>query len=381
MHGRASRGVSTILAANNERFQLVITHRLHRIAIVTAALTALVGQVHASENFDLRYPPGFGGADMSAPLDPGWYFQLLAYSYSGKVKSPTAATVDITAAPFSVPIPGAAANVPLDASVRLKVNALIPRVAYMSSTKWLGATVGFTALLPLAEKESTISAKAGPVAFNAAASLLPAQDQAFIAAGLAQGLAQQAGALSSRSSGLGDLELAPLLRWNLDPAQVLAALSVTLPTGQYDKNKTANASAGNFYTLRPGVQYSAIGDGWDMGVRAGYSVNTRNKDTGYRSGASVNVDWAVSKSLSESLRIGAVGYGFVQTTKDTIDRDPTLAQTLTLGKKGRVFGIGPSLTWIKGSGEMLVEGRATREFSAKDRPEGNSVWINVVVPL
>jgi hypothetical protein len=356
-------------------------HRLHRIALAAAVLGALGGQVHASENYDLRYPPGFGGADMSAPLDPGWYFQFLAYSYSGKVKSPTAAAVDLTAAPFSVPIPGAAATVPLDATVRLKVNALIPRVAYMSSTKWLGATVGFTALLPLAQKESKISATVGPVAFNAPASLLPAQDQAFISAGLSQGLQQEAAALSSRSSGLGDLELAPLLRWNLDPAQVIAALFVTLPTGQYDKDKTANASAGNFYTLRPGVQYSTIGDGWDLGARAGYSVNTRNKDTGYRSGASLNVDWALSKSLSESLRLGAVGYAFVQTTKDTIDRDPTLAQSLTLGKKGRVFGIGPSLTWIKGSGDMLIEGRAIREFSAKDRPEGTAVWLNVVVPL
>jgi hypothetical protein len=359
----------------------VATQRLHRAALAAIASTSLAGAVHASENYDLRYPPGFGGADMSAPLDPGWYFQFLAYSYSGKVKSSTAAAVDLTAPPFSVPIPGAAASVPLDASVRLKVNALIPRVAYMSNAKLLGATVGFTALLPLAQKESTISAKAGPVAFNAAASLLPAQDQAFIAAGLTPALEQQAGALSSRSSGLGDLEIAPLLRWNLDPAQVLAALFVTLPTGQYDKNKTANASAGNFYTLRPGVQYSTIGNGWDAGIRAGYSVNTRNKDTGYRSGASLNVDWAVSKSLSESLRLGAVGYAFVQTTKDTIDRDPTLAQTLTLGKKGQVFGIGPSLTWIKGNGELLIEGRAIHEFSAKDRPEGTAIWLNVVVPL
>lgn len=352
-----------------------------RVGSGIAIAVSLVGNTFATENFDLRYSPGFGGADMSAPVDPGWYFQMPVYTYRGKIESTSTVNADLTAAPFNVPIPGASASVPVQTRIRVAVNAIAPRLTYMSTTQWLGATVGATVLLPLVEKKANVSASVGPTSFNPAASLLPAASQAAIASGLGAAIQQQVGALSSGKFGVGDLEIAPLLRWNLDPTQILFGMFLSLPTGEYDKNRTANPGAGNFYTLRPLVQYSTVGESWDVGVRAAYSINTRNKDTGYRSGDYLNVDLSLMKSLSDALRVGAAGYALVQTTRDTVDRMPTATQLQTVGKKGQVFAIGPSVAWIKGTGEWMVEGRVLKEFAAQNRPKGTSFWVNLTVPI
>lgn len=355
--------------------------RFTRMGSMLTVVIGVTGNAAATENFDLRYAPGFGGADMSAPIDPGWYFQMPSYSYKGKVKLNSTANVDLTAPPFNVPIPGASASTPVQTEIRVRISALAPRLTFMSTEQWLGATVGATALLPLIEKKADASAAAGQTTFNAAASLLPAANQTAIANGIGTAVAQQASALSSASFGVGDLELGPILRWNLDPAQVLFGLIFALPTGAYDKNRSTNPSAGNFYTVRPMVQYSHIGESWDLGVRAAYSINTRNRDTQYRSGDHLNVDFSLMKSLSEQLRVGAAGYAFLQTTRDTVNGTPTALQALTVGKKGRSFAIGPSLAWIKGTGDWLVEGRLLKEFSVQNRPEGTALWVSLTVPL
>jgi hypothetical protein len=60
------------------------------VALGCAALAAtlMTGSASATETYSLRYAPGIGGGDMSAPLDPGWYGQIAAYAYhAGKVKN------------------------------------------------------------------------------------------------------------------------------------------------------------------------------------------------------------------------------------------------------------------------------------------------------
>ena len=48
-------------------------------ALALAAL-AVCGSAAATEDYDLRYAPGYGGADMSAPFEGGWVFQAHAYA-------------------------------------------------------------------------------------------------------------------------------------------------------------------------------------------------------------------------------------------------------------------------------------------------------------
>ena len=67
-------------------------------ALAVAALVAC-GSAAATEDYDLRYAPGYGAADMSAPFEGGWVFQAHAYAYSGNIRSTTVgAPSDVSAA-------------------------------------------------------------------------------------------------------------------------------------------------------------------------------------------------------------------------------------------------------------------------------------------
>jgi len=347
-----------------------------------AVAAATCGSALASEDYDLRYAPGIGGADMSAPFEAGWVFQAPVYVYSGGVKNSIAQVTDLTKPPFNVWTPGATATTVVDSRTQLDVNALLPRLSFMSSKTLFGATIGGTIMLPLIEKRAGAVVKGVTTTIDAPGlppALLAGLQQVFDAQ--APGQANEiAGANSNNAYGFGDLEISPILRWSTDNSQVLFITTLVTPTGGYEADRAANPSAGNFYTLRPAIQYSYIGDGWDLGSRFAYSWNTRNKDTGYRTGQYLNIDAVLMKSLSDSFRIGAAGYAVAQTTEDDVDRLPPDAatgarQAPTVGQKGHVFGLGPEVAYIKGAGEYLIDGRVMKEFAAEDRPSG---WTAVV---
>ncbi|CAH0353261.1 hypothetical protein AQB9606_03142 [Aquabacterium sp. CECT 9606] len=215
-----------------------------RLGSSLAIVISVARIANATENFDVRYAPGLGGADMSAPVDPGWYFQAPSYAYDGKISLSLTDDVDLT----DFGAPGAIATVPTQSQVRVKVGGIAPRLTFMSTTQWLGATLGATAQLPLVEKKAGVSVLVGSATFNTPLGQA-AEDQ--IASGIGASIRQQAAALTSSRFGVGDLEIAPILRWARDPEQILLAMFLSLPTGEYNKNRTANPGAGNFYTVRP----------------------------------------------------------------------------------------------------------------------------------
>lgn len=363
---------------------------LARTSVSFAVLAGICGGAAATENYDLRYAPGIGGADMSAPADPGTYFQIPLYVYSAEVKTTTSTSQSVSAAPPNgLGVPGAVATASVRSKVKLQVVGVMPRITYISTTQFLGATVGATALLPILQKKADASASVASPTF--ASPFVPGLDGAVSpAAREAVRTRIQAGATaiaedeSSKKFGVGDLEIAPVFRWNRDPDQILFVPTVILPTGGYSKDRTANPGAGKFYTFRPSVQYSHIGEGFDFGARLSFSMNTKNDDTHYRSGNYVNFDMSFMKSLNDAWRVGMAAYAVVQTTKDVYTgeaADITVGQSHTVGKRGQVFAAGPSVAWIKGAGEMLLEGRILKEFSAVDRPEGTALWLNFAMPL
>src|ERR1700760_3861524 len=66
-------------------------------ALAIAALVAC-GSAAATEDYDLRYAPGYGAADMSAPFEGGFVFQAHAYVYSGNVRGTQTVNTDLTGA-------------------------------------------------------------------------------------------------------------------------------------------------------------------------------------------------------------------------------------------------------------------------------------------
>ena len=130
-------------------------------ALAVAALVAC-GSAAATEDYDLRYAPGYGAADMSAPFEGGWVFQAHAYAYSGNVRGVQQVSTDLTAAlsaalHTTLPPNSAGAVTTIRTNEQINVNGLLPRLSFMSATTFLGATVGGTVLVPLVNKGSEAS--------------------------------------------------------------------------------------------------------------------------------------------------------------------------------------------------------------------------------
>lgn len=353
-------------------------------ALVLAAALAC-GAAHATENFDLRYAPGIGGADMSAPVEPGMYLQVPAWHYH--------TAMDLTTAPTVTPLGGGStASTVVKTRLTVDVNALLPRFTYMSTTQIWGATVGYTALLPLIDKKASLGLSSVDTTLAGPITGAPAAVQAGTIAAVNAGATAAANptiAAGNGSSGfnVGDLEVGVMLRWQKDEDQYLLVPNFIFPTGQYDKTDALNgvpsASAGKFYSFRPTFQYSHIGDGWDFGTRVSLTFNTRNSDTKYKSGSYANVDWSLMKQLPNQFRVGLEGFVVSQWTKDSLGdgRTPTAAQEATLGLKGNEYSIGPGFSWIKGAGELLVEGKYLKDVGGSGRPQGESFWISIAKPF
>jgi hypothetical protein len=369
------------------------------IALAIATLAAC-GSAAATEDYDLRYAPGYGAADMSAPFEGGWVFQAHAYAYSGNVRGVSTVSTDLTPAlsaalHTALPANSAGAVTTVHTNAQINVNGLLPRLSYMSATTFLGATLGGTALLPLVNKGNEASIHGISTTLNGIAATLPAPNQAALVALVNNGATTSTDALAAANSnktwGTGDLEVSPILRWSTERTQTLFVMTVVAPTGDYDQGRAANPSAGKFWTFRPAVQYSYIGDGWDMGSRVAYSYNTRNTLTKYKSGGYVNVDLALMKSVSESTRVGLSAYAVDQLVRDKTSltaeefaaRDAAFQarEEATLGEKGRVFGAGPEVAYIHGAGDYLLEGRIMKEFGVQTRPKGFTAFLSLSKPF
>ena len=346
-------------------------------AKVLTLVLALAGvtQAMAAENGQQRYSAGIGGSDMTTPLVPGWYVQMPMVAYhASKIKGDDgkAATTAITGMPA----------VRADTTIKADNRALLPRVTFLDSTRFLGANVGFTAMLPLVHRKATFTLSA-PSPYGAMVVAAPSVT-------LNQVLASKAASQNGSEIGIGDFEFAPLLHWEIgDHQAVTFTPTIVLPTGDYNAAQRVNPGFGNFVTFRPSVQYAFIGDGWDVGARAVLSFNTRNKDNGYYSGNMFNLDWQLMKFVSDDVRVGLQGYFVRQLSKDTQDLSlyspaqlsAGAAKEIINGNKASVNAAGPAIGWLKNGGEMLLEGKFLKEFDARNRTEGQAFWLTVSKPL
>jgi hypothetical protein len=85
----------------------------------------------------------------------------------------------------------------------------------------------------------------------------------------------------------------------------------------------------------------------------------------------------VSQSFPSKLSIGAVGYYYQQITGDS-------GGGATLGDfKGRIFGVGPSVSYVAQVGPLPVSlhARWHFEFGAQNRLEGNAAYVGLWIPL
>lgn len=330
---------------------------------VSAACLALGSTAQAAENRVQRYTPGLAGSDLTSMLVPGWYGQVaLVHYHATKLRGDDGNDFAVKT-PL---IPGASFKVN-----RFRAEAYIvqPRITYISSERLWGAHLGFTAMLPMIQRATSLSnVQAMPAMFAPAEATINGQ---------------LATSRNGSHYGMGDLEMAPILNWAIGDNQTITlAPTVVFPTGSYDTRRNVNVGFGKYYTFRPSIQYGYIGDGWDIGVRTILSFNSRNKDTGYKSGSVFNMDFALMKFIDEDVRLGVQGYVVKQFTNDhSTNAGEQIQIQYAGGNKLQAYALGPALGWLKNGGELLVEGKVLREFDARNRSEGTTYMLTVSKPL
>lgn len=329
-------------------------------ALASAMLVA--APANATENSQVRALLGAPSYELTTPQFPGLYGQIWYQHYSAdKLRDNNG---DDALPSFSQPTPAGPALV----TPKLKISAdvVVPRFTYVTEQIVADGRLGFSAALPMVKQRTTAGADV---------SFAPGTPAVVMDAVNAQ-LAAQAAANSGEESGLADAELAAFVDWAQDESRFVAGLAVVAPTGDYEAGRVVNTGAGNFWTVRPLIVASRVWEnGLELGMRATYSFNMKNKDTDVRSGQYLHADWAAMYRATDAWRLGLQGYVLTQTTKD---EGPGVEEH---GNKVRTLAAGPVVGYLAESGTWGVDFKVMQEFSVRNRPEGQVYWLRLNVRL
>jgi len=301
------------------------------------ALMACSFNAQAAESYKLRQAPvgAFGGEIAASADKPGFFgtaslTSLQIYSIAdaagNDVAPPAISPIQLNPAlPYKVAFPAGKLAFNQDQTQLNLVGG------YLTESTYGNGHVAFAINLPFIQQKRTYVVTQPAGTLTPAATVPPlspaivGQLNAGTAAANAQVQARIAAASAIQNlevSGMGDTELSTVWVRHADRLKVAAGVSLFVPTGSYDKNRGPNPGFGNFYTLRPGVAVTYnlnpkhTDASWDAGVtiagRVSYGINTRNKDTDYKSGnfiyaeggiVKVNGNWAYGVNLLSTQQI------------------------------------------------------------------------------
>ncbi len=117
--------------------------------------------------------------------------------------------------------------------------------------------------------------------------------------------------------------------------------------------------------------------GRHVSIFTGYTINSRNTATHYRSGDEFHADFVAAQHLPYGIVAGLSSYALQQTTPDSGDG------AIFGDYRGRVLALGPLVG-------KTVEVENTRinfsfkydfEFAAQNRATGNELWLTAAVAL
>jgi hypothetical protein len=317
----------------------------------------------AAESYKLRQPPvgAFGGEIAASADNPGFFgtaslTQLQIYKIAdangNNVAPASIAPIQLNPAlPYKVAFPTGSLAFNQDQTQLNLVGG------YLTEGTYGDGHVAFAINVPFIQQKRTfvVTQPAGTLSPAATTPPLSAAIVGQLNAGAAQANAQvQAKVLAAgvnqnlETSGLGDTELSTVWVRHVDRLKVAAGVSLFVPTGSYDKNRGPNPGFGNFYTLRPGVAVTYnlnpkhSDETWDSGVtiagRVSYGLNTRNKDTDYKSGNFIYSEGGIVKVRGD-WAYGVNGFSIQQISDDT-GSGATLG-----GNRYKTNGVGPFVSF------------------------------------
>ena len=293
---------------------------------ITPLLAALLGlcatQSHATEGGGSSYPSGVENFLVGAAPPPGLHWLGYGQVYSAdKLKGNDGK---------DIPVPG----------FKVNATAAVLRPVLSTNTQLMGGNLVFHAILPLVD------------------------------------LKVQAAGNSQRKTGLGDITLGVFgLATHYSPQlHTVLGLDVVVPTGQYTKGNLANIGR-NYTSVQPLYTLSYIDpNGFNGDFKLTLNFNSKNKDTAYKSGNEVFLDYALGWGLGNAWTVGVGGYVRNQFSDDS------QGGAKVLNNRARNFAIGPSVKYQPSPG-WFVTAKYQVESSAKNTAQGNALWVKAVLPF
>ena len=292
------------------------------VILIAAAMflspVALTGTALATEGGGGAYPNGAEDFMAGALPPPGTYVKnYLTYYTASKFKDNNGNDL----------IP----------DFKLNVVADVLRVIHVTNYKILGANWAVHALIPLAYQDVKLAGQ------------------------------------SEDRSGLGDIIIDPfVLGWHTKNFHVAAGIDIFIPIGAYNQDRLANLGR-NYWTFEPVLGVTYLSDyGFELSAKFMYDINTENDDTKYKSGQEFHFDYTIGYHVNKQWAVGIGGYYYYQTTDDEINgvkKGPD-------GFVGRVISIGPEVQY--GYKNMSFTLKWQPEFEARNKPEGDKLWFNLV---
>jgi len=181
---------------------------------------------------------------------------------------------------------------------------------------------------------------------------------------------------STTIGGLGDGIFIPgMLNWNFGQFHLTTAFCFYAPTGEYDRSRIITTGL-NRWAFEPDVGLTWMDrSGLEASLFAGYTINTTNPATHYRSGDEFHADFALAQRFADGSLFGMAGYALQQTTADN-------GSGAVLGPyKGRVIGLGPLVGQTVAIGEMPINFtfKYDFEFAEQNRSWGNELWFTASI--
>ncbi len=313
--------------------------RMTAAGLAAAAALAAVPESRAAEAASGFYLLGQRSNFAAALPPPGVFFQLDGYFYGGDA--------------------GAATKFPSGGELRAGIDGFValglPTLIVTPDAELLGGRPMFTLTAPFGSKS---------LDFNAA---------------FDNGGNQISGSGSRDDVSFGDPVAAATMGWTDGGKwQGTASLSVNVPIGEYHTGNPANIAFHYWgFDTTAAVTWFDPDIGLEASGAYGFTFNLENPDTDYKTGTEMHLELGVSQSFPNKLSIGAVGYYYQQITGDS-------GSGATLGSfKGRIFGVGPSVSYVAQVGPLPVSlhARWYYEFGAQNRLEGNAGYVGLSIPL
>jgi hypothetical protein len=294
-----------------------------RVRVGLGCLALFLGSVFSSEAATLgsHYPLGAEGVLAASAPPPGFHYRMYNIWYNSNT------------------LKGDNGN-DLPVGLDLNVFASAHRFIHVTNVKILGADLLYDAIVPLLDKDITISA---------------------------------ANYSDSHSLAVGDITLEPfVLSWHLPRWDVTAGLGVIVPSGSYDASEFASPGLGYWSGMLTlgATYYLDEKKTWSLSALTRTLINGEQEDTNVTPGSELVVEYGLGKEIAINnnflMRPGVAGYAYWQ-----LEDDSSNGPGIVADQRKQAHAIGGEINFFYIPMLLQLNLRALYEYGAENTAEGS----------